>query len=50
MWDASLQAGQDGQADWLKQRLAKGAHVSAVEGVFWLGDHCCIACAVVGEF
>lgn len=48
--DASLQAGQDRQADWLKQKLGKGVGVSAVEVFFCLGDHCCVAYAVVGEF
>lgn len=49
--DASLQTGQGRQADGLKQKLGKGAHVSAVEVFFfWLGDHCCTACAVLGEF
>lgn len=33
---ASLQAGQGTQADWLKQKLGKGACVSAVEGFFGL--------------
>lgn len=34
--DASLQTGQGRQADWLKQKLGKGACVSAVEVFFCL--------------
>lgn len=44
--DASLQAGQGRQADWLKQKLGKGACVSAVEGFFlaWRSLLYCLRC------
>lgn len=46
--DSSLQAGQDRQADWLNQKLGKGASMSGVEGFFfflaWRSLLYCLRC------